>query len=273
MQWRSQALLVMIWVASCVASGQVQIAENEGGEEALTAPQILDRMTEVYANCKSYRDSGVVKTLVIHPENWLRNRTTEGPFKTAFIRADRFRFEMDHFAEHYVLGLRRVTPPNDLLEALHALADRAAETPRRVFCHRDFHSRNLMVLADESLALVDIQDARWGPDSYDLASLLRDAYIDIDESWIDPLVELYVATLGEAASEGFRTRLDCVSVQRMIKALGTFGYQATVRRERRYLESIPRTVVRLRTLLPNIAQGPELLKILDGDGLLASQQD
>ena len=57
-----------------------------------------------------------------------------------------------------------------------------AETPERVFCHRDFHSRNLMVLTDGSLAMVDIQDARWGPLTYDLASLLRDAYMRIDDS-------------------------------------------------------------------------------------------
>ena len=196
-----------------------------------------------------------------------RSERKDGPA----LDAERFRFEMDHFLEHYVERLCGLTSPIGLLDALRGLADRAADTPRPVLCHRDFHSRNLMVLVDESLAMVDIQDARWGPDSYDLASILHDAYIGVDERWIDPLVERYLAALGEAPVEGFRARLDCVAAQRMIKALGTFGYQATVGHERRYLKAVPRTLARLRGLLPNIAEGPELLGLLDD--ALAPQQD
>ena len=79
--------------------------------------------------------------------------------------------------------------PDDLGRALHELADRAAASPRKVLCHRDFHSRNLMLPPDHSLAMVDIQDARWGPDSYDLASILRDAYIEMVISEIIPLID------------------------------------------------------------------------------------
>jgi len=59
-------------------------------ERSLDAQQILDRMAKVYANCKSYRDSGVVNTLFIDARG---NRTVEKLFTTAFIRPDRFRFE------------------------------------------------------------------------------------------------------------------------------------------------------------------------------------
>ena len=135
----------------------------------------------------------------------------EGPA----LDAERFRFEMDYFLEHYVRGLRGIeNPPEELTGALHALADRAADTPRRVLCHRDYHSRNLMVAADGSLAMVDIQDARWGPDTYDLASLLHDGYIEFDEDWIDPLIDLYLSALDGPPAEGFRTRLTRVSAQR-----------------------------------------------------------
>ena len=47
-----------------------------------------------------------------------------------------------------------------------------------MLCHRDYHSRNLM-LHDGSLYIIDFQDARMGPDTYDLVSLLRDSYVDL----------------------------------------------------------------------------------------------
>ena len=184
---------------------------------------------------------------------------------------ERFRFEMDFFLKHYARGLRALSdPPIELRLELHALADRAAGTPLRVFCHRDFHSRNLMVREDGSLTMVDIQDSRWGPDSYDLASLLRDAYVAIDEAWIDPLVEEYRAALGSPPSPAeFRERFDIVSAQRMIKALGTFGYQVTQRRSSRFGEGIPRTLERLRRLLPTLSATKKLHRFLDEAGLLA----
>jgi aminoglycoside/choline kinase family phosphotransferase len=185
------------------------------------------------------------------------------------LDAERFRFEMDFFLEHYVGGLLGCSsPPPELREALHALADRAADTPQRVMCHRDFHSRNLMLPPTGGMAMVDIQDARWGPDTYDLASLLRDAYIDIDETWISRLVDLYLSALDEPPPEGFRTRLDRVSAQRMIKALGTFGYQATVRHETRYGDAVTRTLHRLQKLLPAFAETRPLHALMTDAALL-----
>jgi aminoglycoside/choline kinase family phosphotransferase len=185
------------------------------------------------------------------------------------LDAERFRFEMDFFLEHYVGGLLGCNrPPGELRDALHALADGAADTPHPVLCHRDFHSRNLMLPPSGGMAMVDIQDARWGPDSYDLASLLRDAYIDIDESWIPSLVDLYRSALDQPPAEGFGSRLHRVSAQRMIKALGTFGYQATVRNETRYGDAVTRTSHRLQRLLPAFEETRPLHALLTDAGLL-----
>lgn len=185
------------------------------------------------------------------------------------LDAERFRFEMDYFLEHYVAGLHGCpTPPGGLRDALHGLADLAAETPRRVLCHRDFHSRNLMLPPDGGMAMVDIQDARWGPDSYDLASLLRDAYIDVEPGWIEPLIDHYRSSLGDPPAAGFRERLRRVSVQRLIKALGTFGFQATVRRETHYAGAVARSVERLRRLLPDLAEPAGLHGLMLDTGLL-----
>ena len=59
-----------------------------------------------------------------------------------------------------------------------------------MLCHRDYHSRNLM-LHDGSLYIIDFQDARMGPDTYDLVSLLRDSYVDFTEAQVDALHRVF----------------------------------------------------------------------------------
>ncbi len=119
-----------------------------------------------------------------------------------------------------------------LSEAFHQLSQEIASWPR-VLCHRDYHSRNLM-LHDGRLHWIDFQDARMGPASYDLASLLRDAYVEVAEELQEELKERFrQQALPEEPREVFRRRFDLMCVQRNLKALGTFGYMATVRRQRR----------------------------------------
>jgi hypothetical protein len=112
--------------------------------------------------------------------------------------------------------------------------------------------------------MVDIQDARWGPDTYDLACLLRDAYVELDEDRVSRMLVRFRAALHAPEPEdALRARFDLVATERMVKALGTFGYQATVRGNRRYLEGVPRTLARLRrTLAATPALGP-LKTLLD----------
>ena len=176
------------------------------------------------------------------------------------LDTDRFRFEMDFFLEHYVGAYKRQARAAESLRGgLHDLARQAADTPTKVLCHRDFHTRNLMLLDDGSLAMVDIQDARWGPDSYDLASLLRDGYVDIPEDWIEPLIRHFLDHLDDAPPyDAFKRRFDIVAAQRMLKALGTFGYQTASLGRTRYASAIPRTLDRLRTLLPQLDETRDL---------------
>ncbi len=180
------------------------------------------------------------------------------------LDSERFRFEMDFFVEHYLGAYRKAgAVAGHRIEQLHALADLAAETPERVLCHRDYHSRNLMVRPDGSLAMVDIQDARWGPDSYDLASLLRDAYVDVPEELVERMIRLYGRHLSKPPDpEAFRRRFDIVAAQRMIKALGTFGYQIAVRGRRRYEDAVPRTLRRLSRLLPRRPETAQLVALI-----------
>ena len=64
-----------------------------------------------------------------------------------------------------------------------------------MLCHRDYHSRNLM-LHEAQLYIIDFQDARMGPDTYDLVSLLRDSYVDLAEQTVDELIAYFLALKG-----------------------------------------------------------------------------
>jgi len=201
-----------------------------------------------------------------------RNPGHGGPLRIGSGRGpaldpQRFRFEMDFFVENYLGRLLGVAPPAGLREALHDLAERAA-SGRRVFCHRDFHSRNLMIRPDGRLAMVDIQDARWGPDGYDLASLLRDAYVDDPDPLIEEMVERFHATVpGLGSASEFRGRFDVVATQRMVKALGTFGFQIAALGRTRYRSAIPRTLARLSASMPAVEGCAALHRMLDDLGL------
>ncbi len=174
------------------------------------------------------------------------------------LDADRFRFEMEFFLEHYVGAFRGLPAGAEglpaLREALHDLAERAAHAPRRVLCHRDFHARNLMIAPSGALTMVDVQDARWGPDGYDLASLVHDAYVALPPAWRRAAYDAFVeaSALRDAAPAeraAFRRRFRTVSLQRTIKALGTFGHQLAVRGNARFAPAAPRGLARLRELL------------------------
>jgi aminoglycoside/choline kinase family phosphotransferase len=187
------------------------------------------------------------------------------------LDVQRFQFEMDFFLEHYAGGLLGLPAPEELRHELHALAARAADGPRTVLCHRDYHCRNLMVRPSGELAMVDIQDARWGPDSYDLASIVRDAYVDIDEERARSMIATFLAARAAPGDDrAFEERLQVVAAQRMIKALGTFGYQATVRGRRGYLDSVPRLLHRLGRSLPGAPATERLARLMEKAGLLPS---
>jgi aminoglycoside/choline kinase family phosphotransferase len=166
------------------------------------------------------------------------------PYGVAFD-VDKLTWEMDFFVKHFLEAYRGVVfAPADREEVRAELGKIVAELAAepRVLCHRDYHSRNLMLNGDK-LFIIDFQDARLGPDTYDLASLLRDSYMDLTEDYVDELLAYFLALQGRSnEAEQFRTRFDLMAVQRNFKALGTFGYQTTARQNPVYIQYMPRTL-------------------------------
>ena len=142
------------------------------------------------------------------------------------------------------------------------IAEELASEPQ-VLCHRDYHSRNLMYHQGR-LHIIDFQDARMGPDTYDLASLLRDSYVDFSDAQVDALVRWFLQQrqASEAEDHDFRRRFDLMALQRNLKALGTFGFQAASRGNPVYIQYIPRTLNYARANLKRYERFGELRNLL-----------
>jgi aminoglycoside/choline kinase family phosphotransferase len=195
----------------------------------------------------------------------LQLRSAQGPQKLDCFRIafdiEKLSWELHYFLKHFLEGHRgcdlTVEDRATLSEAFHELSREIASWPR-VLCHRDYHSRNLM-LHDGELHWIDFQDARMGPTTYDLASLLRDAYVDVPEELQEELKERFRQTATpDEPREVFRRRFDLMCVQRNLKALGTFGFMATVRANPVYLPYIPRNLAHARH---NLSRYPELERL------------
>lgn len=115
--------------------------------------------------------------------------------------------------------------------------------------HRDYHSKNIMIFKKE-LVIIDFQDARLGPYTYDLASLIIDPYSDLDESLIKELIDGYYKNIKvESYDEFYKNYLLCL-LQRAIKILGTYTYQKFVKSNESYLKFVPSTVDKIKTIKP-----------------------
>lgn len=131
--------------------------------------------------------------------------------------------------------------------AFDFLAQEAYAQPK-VLVHRDYHSRNLMVLEEDSPGIIDFQDAVIGPVSYDVVSLLRDCYIEWPQEQVEQWVIDYFARpeisqiTASANHETVIRWFDLMGVQRHLKASGIFARLFYRDGKAGYLKDIPRTL-------------------------------
>jgi aminoglycoside/choline kinase family phosphotransferase len=159
--------------------------------------------------------------------------------------------EMDLFRDWYLerhLGLRLGEASEEVLQQSFAfLADEALSQPR-VWVHRDYHSRNLMVTTVNNPGILDFQDAVIGPITYDLVSLLRDCYISWPREQVMKWVREYLlkmqadGLLRNVEMEQFTRWFDLMGVQRHLKAVGIFARLNHRDAKPGYLHDIPRTL-------------------------------
>lgn len=146
------------------------------------------------------------------------------------------------------LGLQLSDAEEELLSSAFEGLVRNALAQPQVLVHRDYHSRNLLVLDHEGPGVIDFQDAVLGPITYDLVSLLRDCYIAWPEERVDAWMDAYVhkataaGRMDAADAPQVPEWFDLMGAQRHLKAAGIFARLNHRDGKPGYLADIPRTL-------------------------------
>jgi len=176
---------------------------------------------------------------------------------------DLYRWELDHFVEWGLeawKGARLSPAEKAVVDREFDRIARALEAEPRGFTHRDYQSRNLMVLPSGEQAVIDFQDALLGPRQYDLVALLRDSYVELEPALVEAMLRRYLDRLHAEGGprleyEPFRAVFDVLTVQRKLKDAGRFVFIDRVKKNPGFLPSIPAS---LRYVRDAFARRPEL---------------
>jgi aminoglycoside/choline kinase family phosphotransferase len=155
--------------------------------------------------------------------------------------------ELEIFYQWFLNQFLSVSIPDNIKNSLNQILISSALEQPQVCVHRDFHSRNLMVLTKNSPGIIDFQDALIGPITYDLVSLLRDCYITWPEQKILEWMTIYFQTLTDSGLintdlKTFTRWFDFMGLQRHLKAIGIFSRLHLRDNKSSYLADIPRTM-------------------------------
>jgi len=188
---------------------------------------------------KLYCDA--VDTLISLQTGGARFREKLPPYDEALLR-----FELAIFREWLCdnhLGLKfSAADQENWLACCDALVGCSLMQPR-VFVHRDYHSRNLMVTSQNNPGVLDFQDALDGPYTYDLVSLLKDCYIRWPQEFVERMaVDFHKRCGQEVTAEQFHRDFDFNGVQRHLKAAGLFARLLHRDGKSGYLKDVPRTL-------------------------------
>ena len=158
--------------------------------------------------------------------------------------AARLEWELKFFVANFSEPIARWNfTPSESQEFAHDVQQLAEFLAGRAdyFVHRDYHSRNLMC-KNGIIAVIDFQDARLGPSSYDLVSLIFDSYVPFDEHTRVKMLEASIAQLGSSlgvkVADDIKSSWRPMLLQRQLKALGSFGYLTLKKNRGNYLRYV-----------------------------------
>ena len=187
-------------------------------------------------DCETYKELAITLIARIQAATAKAYERNSIASRLAFDEA-KLSWELNFFFEHYFGSLRREQLSHgeaaELKVEMNDIAADLAARPR-VLCHRDFHSANLIVDKKDQLRIIDYQDARMGPTSYDLVSLLLDRQLEMPSLAELRAHRLFLLEerrrfgLEPLDPDDFAHEFRLMSVQRLLKAIGTFSYQTAV---------------------------------------------
>jgi aminoglycoside/choline kinase family phosphotransferase len=208
------------------------IVQEDLGDQQLF--QIYDDVSE--DRCDEYKETAISLIAKIQKATDKAYEMHSIASRLAFDEA-KLSWELDFFFDHYFGSLRgEKLRHGEVAEVKAELNDIAAELAAapRVLCHRDYHAANLMIDPKKRMRIVDHQDARMGPASYDLVSFLLDrqpcppSLAELRSHRLYFLEERRQLGLGAIDPDDFAQEFRLMTVQRGLKATGTFSYQSAV---------------------------------------------
>jgi aminoglycoside/choline kinase family phosphotransferase len=190
------------------------LSEHEGPEAAAAYREALEMVVKIQEATQRASVAGSICSNLAFDEAKLR-------WELGFFFAN-------YFNRHLHVRLDPETATSVQAD-FKALSAELASRPR-VLTHRDYHARNLMMHRGR-MYIIDFQDARMGPASYDVASLLSDPYSKLSRDAAVELAEEFIemkarSTLPLPDRSAFESELQLMTVQRMLKAIGTYSSQA-----------------------------------------------
>jgi hypothetical protein len=204
---------------------------------------------ELYGNA-------LAQALLLHTRAHVAD-PVEPPKLQAEFNRELYRWEQSYFIENClvrVFGLDR----EDFESRSHAarlgeIADELHERPR-VFVHRDFQSQNIVIKGGDA-CFIDFQGMRPGLVQYDLASLLYDPYVSLTPAERSALLDSYLSAWGDLGGEipaDFGETFDLCAMQRLMQALGAYGFLGLVKERPDFLAHIPAALGSLREVVARI---------------------
>lgn len=202
---------------------------------------------------------------------------------TAFnieFNTEKFLWEMNYGKDNLLLGVLDFKMSDKVAQHVQSIftdiCERLDREPKRI-AHRDYHSRNLMIKLDE-MRVIDFQDARMGPIQYDLVSLFRDSYVDMNDSMVQQLMSYYLDRAKPGLPKNFSMDhflqiYELQSVQRCFKACGSFASFFHQRQDRRYLKYLVPTLKRVLKSLNNFPDYKIFSDVLIDSGALEKKYE
>lgn len=185
-----------------------------------------------------------------------------------------FRYSMKHFISEFCKVSLSESVETELKGIFEDICQRLL-SPQKVICHRDYHSRNVMIKLGK-VKVIDFQDARLGPVQYDLVSILKDSYVNLSEDNQNLLLKEYyekhqsLSNFKYSQAEFFEN-YEIQTIQRCFKACGSFASFYNTREDRRYLKYLEGTIQTVRKSLMLFPEYSTFLKFLSDHDLFQRQ--
>jgi len=187
---------------------------------------------------------------------------------------EKLMWELNYFKIHYFSTYKKQPLDAEIdseLDAEFMQLSSELENAATTLCHRDFHAANLMIDQNGDLRIIDHQDARMGSPTYDLVSLLLDRVTDLpSDEWLNEMKSVFKEErrkvgLADFDPVDFDHEFDLQTIQRCLKAAGTFSFQSAVREKAYFIPFIDPMFRIVHSTLTRIDRFPTIRKVLEAE--------